>query len=180
MKKMNFKNLDKKQIVIGTIILVVIIIAIILGVVFFGKKKDENVNDTGLNESNITYEMVTDLYRKITKDCEGALVFDVAPGSSIDVTEDDFKSHCQKENHYTKLFGYTDSEDGAIVDVKVAKKENNQVYSLEGTLLGEYSDDSLSDLLDKSTTYRYIYVKDNEGYKLSKLESLKVETFEEE
>lgn len=180
MKKMNFKNLSKKQIVIGTIILVVIIIVILLGVVFFGKKKDNNSNDTGLNDSNITFEMVTDLYAEITKDCEGALVFDVAPGSSIDVTEDDFKSHCQKENHYTKLFGYTDSEDGAIVDVKVAKKENNQLYSLEGTLLGEYSDDALSDLLDKSTTYRYIYVKDNEGYKLSKLESLKVETFEEE
>lgn len=180
MKKMDLKKLDKKKLVIGAIILVVIIIAIILGIVFLGKKKDNNSNDTGLNDSNITYEMVTDLYGEITKDCEGALVFNVEPDSSIDVTEDDFKTHCQKENHYTKLFGYTDSEDGAIVDVKVAKSENNQVYSLEGTLLGDYSEDTINDLLDKSSTYRYIYVKDNEGYKLSKLESLKVETFEEE
>ena len=107
-------DLNKKQIVIGAIILVVVIIAIILGVVFFGKKKDNNSNDTGLNDSNITYEMVTDLYGEITKDCEGALVFDVTPSSSIDVTEDDFKTHCQKENHYTKLFDYTDSEDGLL------------------------------------------------------------------
>ena len=73
----------------------------------------------------------------------------------------------ETREYVSKLYGYTyDDNENIVMQVKEGYIENNKVYNLEGTELGDYSEDTLNTVLDNGTLKNYNYTKENNDYKL--------------
>ena len=71
--------------------------------------------------------------------------------------------------YVSKLYGYTyDDNENIVMQVKEGYIENNKVYDLDGTELGDYTEDTLNKLLDNGTLKIYNYTKENDDYTLEK------------
>ena len=126
----------KKFIIIG-IIIVLIIIAILF--ILFNTNKKENIV--------VNYDEVETLYDNLDKQ---------------ECTE-----NCDERKYVSKLYGYSyDSKGNVQMDVMEGYTENNKVYDLDGKEIGDYSKDTLNDVLDKGTLKTYNYERDGDNYNL--------------
>ena len=126
----------KKFIIIG-IIIVLIIIAILF--ILFNTNKKENIV--------VNYDEVETLYDNLDKQ---------------ECTE-----NCDEREYVSKLYGYSyDGEGNVQMDVMEGYTENNKVYDLDGKEIGDYSKDTLNDVLDKGTLKTYNYERDGDNYNL--------------
>ena len=119
---------------------VAVIIDILMVITFFLlNNKDENVV--------VNYDEVETLYDDLEK---------------TECTE-----NCEEREYVSKLYGYSYDSDGNIqMDVMEGYTENNKVYNLEGKEIGEYSKDTLNNVLDKGTLKTYHYERGSDNYKL--------------
>lgn len=125
-----------KFIIIGIIIVLIIIVLLFI---LFNTNKKENIV--------INYDEVETLYDNLDKQ---------------ECTE-----NCDERKYVSKLYGYSyDSKGNVQMDVMEGYTENNKVYDLEGKEIGDYSKDTLNDVLDKGTLRTYNYGKNGESYKL--------------
>ena len=125
-----------KFIIIGIIIVLIIIVLLFI---LFNTNKKENIV--------INYDEVETLYDNLDKQ---------------ECTE-----NCDEREYVSKLYGYSyDSKGNVQMDVMEGYTENNKVYDLEGKEIGDYSKDTLNDVLDKGTLRTYNYGKNGESYKL--------------
>ena len=69
--------------------------------------------------------------------------------------------------YVSKLFGYSYSIDQLLVDVKFGYVKDNKVYNLASEEIGDYSEDTLNDVLDKGTIKTFVYDKSNKSYYLN-------------
>ncbi len=158
---------NEKYAIVGIVIVVVLIVICICIYAFSHKDADGD----GVVESNgITTEEVESLYEILMQDCEGAITWDLSAGDAILVTDDMLHNACQNDNYYSKLFGFTDSETGAIMDVTVMKKVDDKAYKLDGTLIGDFVEEEMDELLNHGTTYRYSYTFHDGIYSLEQVE----------
>ena len=126
----------KKFIIIG---IIVVLIIIVLVFILFNTNKKENIV--------VNYDEVETLYDDLEK---------------TECTE-----NCDKIEYVSKLYGYSYDSDGNVqMDVMEGYIENNKVYNLEGKEIGNYSKDTLNDVLDKGTLKTYNYERDGDNYKL--------------
>ena len=80
---------------------------------------------------------------------------------------------CTSDNEYvTFLYGGSFKEDKISMDVNVGYKKDGILYDYNDTRLGEYDGDvsKLSNLMSKTTFYRFIYIKQNGVYKLASVQ----------
>ena len=128
----------KKFIIIGIIAVLIIIVLVFM---LFNTNKKENIV--------VNYDEVETLYDDLEK---------------TECTE-----NCDKREYVSKLYGYSYDSDGNVqMDVMEGYTENNKVYNLEGEEIGEYSKDTLNDVLDKGTLKTYNYERDGDNYNLQK------------
>ena len=126
----------KKFIIIGIIAVLIIIVLVFM---LFNTNKKENIV--------VNYDEVETLYDDLEK---------------TECTE-----NCDKIEYVSKLYGYSYDSDGNVqMDVMEGYIENNKVYNLEGKEIGNYSKDTLNDVLDKGTLKTYNYERDGDNYKL--------------
>lgn len=175
-------KLEKRKmivIVVGIAILLVVVIG--GGFLIFGKKNDPEINNPDI-PNEVSPEEAENLYGNLTKDCSGALVWDISIGDSVVIENiEDYKTSCKTENFYSKMIGYSyDEYSNVILHVNVLKKVENNVYKLDDTMIGEYVEENISELLERGTTYVYTYNKDGEIYKLSKVELMEPFIFEDD
>ncbi len=69
--------------------------------------------------------------------------------------------------YVSKLFGYSYSNDQLLVDVKFGYVKDDKVYNLASEEIGNYSENTLNDVLDKGTSKTFVYDKSNKSYYLS-------------
>ena len=131
---------NKKVLIIVGIIVVVIIIAVAL-IMFLPKVTNEVAAGP-----KVKHNIVNELYKDVeTNKTEGT------------------------REYVSKLYGYSyDENENIVMQVKEGYIENNKVYNLEGTELGDYSEDTLNTVLDNGTLKTYNYTKENNDYKLEK------------
>lgn len=139
------------------------------------KNKDSSNKDTQITDNKIIQDVSPDkaesMYGELTEKCTGALVWDLKPGDEVTIDNLDNSNACKTNDHYSKMIGYTyDKDNNVIIHVNLLKKVDNKLYKLDDTFVGDFSESDLNDLLDKGTTYKYIYVKNDKNYKLSKVE----------
>lgn len=89
----------------------------------------------------------------------------------IDTVEDLYKQFVEKNkengNYHYKLYGYTyDENQNVEMSIMQAYVENNKVYDLDGKEIGDYSDDTIDEMLDKATTKIYYFTFKNGKYVL--------------
>ena len=172
MKKMEKK---KKYFLLAIIIFVIILVMGSVILTLNKKKEDQQPNE---EESGLTVDTANSLYSQMTDACSGAILWDVTLNTEVTASIEDYESHCQKENYSSKLFGFTEDEDGARLDIKVVKTADGKVYDLENNLLGDYTEETMDAIMDNGTTYSYFYKKNNDQYQLVKVKAFKVEKFE--
>ena len=127
-----------KFIIIG--IIIVLIIIVLLLIVFNNNKKENIV---------VNYDEVETLYDGLENE--------------------ECKKNCDDKEYVSKLFGYSYDIDGNVqMNVMEGYTENNKVYNLEGKEIGDYSKDTLNEVLDKGTLKTYNYERDGDSYKLQK------------
>ena len=76
-----------------------------------------------------------------------------------DLEKTECTENCDKREYVSKLYGYSYDSDG-----------NVQMDVMEGYTeeIGEYSKDTLNDVLDKGTLKTYNYERDGDNYNLQK------------
>ena len=128
----------KKFIIIGIIAVLIIIVLVFM---LFNTNKKENIV--------VNYDEVETLYDDLEK---------------TECTE-----NCEEREYVSKLYGYSYDSSGNIqMDVMEGYTENDKVYNLEGKEIGNYSKDTLNDVLDKGTLKTYNYERDGDNYNLQK------------
>ena len=128
---------NRKILVIGIIILIIIII--VITILLLPKASNEVAS-----APHVKHSVVDKLYKDIETN-----------------KEEDTKKYV------SKLYGYSyDENENLEVQVKEGYIENNKIYDLTGKELGEYTEDSLNNVLDNGTLKTYNYTKSNDEYKL--------------
>lgn len=167
-------KLEKRKmivIIVGIFLLLVVIIG--GGFLVFSKKDKPDVNEPDIS-NEVSPDQALEIFGNLTKDCSGAMVWDIKLGESVEIENiEDYQNSCKTDNYYSKMVGYTyDENDSLILHVNVIKKVENNVYRLDDTLIGEYLEENIDVLLDEGTTYIYTYKKVNDSYQLTKVELL--------
>lgn len=182
MKKVinQFKGLSKKKQAILLVILCIIIImlGILISFLFF---KPESKGNNGADQSNnvvenkVSTDEATEMYNNVTKDCSGALVFDLKEGDKVDIENiNDYSSACKTNDYYSKMIGYTYDKDGnVIIHVNVLKKVDNKLFDLNDNEVATFSEDTVKESLNKGTTYEYVYKEENDSYRLIEVKLMK-------
>ena len=121
--------------------IIAVLIIIVLVFMLFNTNKKENIV--------VNYDEVETLYDDLEK---------------TECTE-----NCGEREYVSKLYGYSYDSDGNVqMDVMEGYTENNKVYNLEGKEIGNYSKDTLNDVLDKGTLKTYNYERNGDNYNLQK------------
>ena len=77
---------------------------------------------------------------------------------------------CNSDITYVaNLYGYSSREKTLSIDINVGYLKDNIMYDLDGKELGEF-DNNKTELFKYSPYYRIYYVKENDDYKLSKVD----------
>lgn len=172
----------KKLIVLGVGITIVLVVIIGGGFLLFGDKEPNNPSDgdeiTG-NIPEVSPEKAEGMYGQLTEKCSGALIWDLKVGDKVEITDLNNTNACQNNNYYSKMIAYSYNDIGVTVYVNVLKNENGNLYRLDNTLVDVYSAETLSESLEKGTTYIYTYKEDGENYKLVQVELMEPVIFDE-
>ena len=157
------------------LIVVIVVILIVVFFVWFFSKKEMIGNGDDVTDNTIIQEVspseADNMYQSLIQNCTGALVWDLKVGDEIQIDNLESMSACQNDNHYSKMIGYTYDESGnVIIHVNVLKNVNNQLYTMDDILVGDFSEDEIDQLLEQGTTYEYFYKKNGDGYKLFKVD----------
>ena len=130
-------NLKNKKIILFVVAVIIVILIVIM--FFLLNNNDEDIV--------VNYDEVETLYDDLEK---------------IECTE-----NCGEREYVSKLYGYSYDSDGNVqMDVMEGYTENNKVYNLDGQEIGDYSKDTLNDVLDKGTLKTYNYERVSDNYKL--------------
>lgn len=170
--------MKNKKIIILSIVGILVIIAGVSGAFLLTankKNKDNKKPDTQVTDNKIIQDVNPDkaesMYEELTEKCTGALVWNLKPGDEVAIDNLDNSTACKTNDHYSKMIGYTyDKDKNVVIHVNLLKKVNNNLYKLDDTFVGEFKEETLNDLLDLGTTYKYLYTKNGKNYKLSKVE----------
>lgn len=167
------KSLDKKRKIILGVIGILIIISIILLIIFLlNTKKKINKIDNILNDGSVVQEVepetATNMYTDLTKNCTGALVWNIKEGDSVNIDSND-TSACKNDNYYSKMIGYSYSDEGVTIYVNVLKNVNGKLYKLDDTYVADYNSNTLNASLENGTTYIYTFEQNKDSYKLIKV-----------
>lgn len=182
MKKLvkQIKELPKKTKVILVIILclIIVMIGVLLSLLFTKSEKQNNSGEneaTNVIENKVSADEATNMYNDITKDCTGALVFNLKEGEQVDIENiNDYTSACKTNDYYSKMIGYTYDLDGnVVIHVNVLKKINDKLYDLKDNEVAEFSENTVKESLNKGTTYEYIYKEENDSYRLIEVKLMK-------
>jgi len=173
MKKLTKLNMkQKKVLIVGVIVLLVVVV--VGGVLVFQPKFDKPSNNPMTTDGTIVQEVSPDeaesMYATLTEKCSGALVWNMQVGDSIKIDNLENTNACQNDNYFSKMLGYSYSSEGVTVYVNVLKNVNNQLFKLDDTLVGAYESEKINESLDYGTTYIYTYQKQENDYKLLKVE----------
>lgn len=123
-------------------------------------------------QKDVTYEEVLQLYNGLMNDCNGAIVWE--PGTDLSIQTKDISEHCENEGYDSKLFGYyTDENFSAIIEVKVLKRIDDNVYDVENNFIGTFDASNTEVLFNKGTLYRYTYKWEKGIYQLSRVQYIK-------
>ncbi len=182
MKKVinQFKGLSKKKqaILLAILCIIIIMLGILISLLFF---KPESKGNNGTDQSNnvvenkVSTDEATEMYNNVTKDCSGALVFDLKEGDKVDIENiNDYSSACKTNDYYSKMIGYTYDKDGhVIIHVNVLKKVDNKLFDLNDNEVAPFSEDTVKESLNKGTTYEYVYKEENDSYRLIEVKLMK-------
>ena len=173
MKKVinQFKGLSKKKqaILLAILCIIIIMLGILISFLFF---KPESKGNNGTDQSNnvvenkVSTDEATEMYNNVTKDCSGALVFDLKEGDKVDIEN--------INDYYSKMIGYTYDKDGhVIIHVNVLKKVDNKLFDLNDNEVAPFSEDTVKESLNKGTTYEYVYKEEIDSYRLIEVKLMK-------
>lgn len=157
---------QKKVLVVGIILVLFVIIG---GGFLLFYKPDETTEDP-LIDNEIIQEVdpneAIEMYDTLTGECEGALVWNLAVGEVVQIDDLSSTNACHNEDYYSKMIGYTYNDVGVVIHVNVLHRQENSLYKLDNTYVGEYSEEGLNALLDQGTTYEYVFEERDNGYQL--------------
>ena len=173
------KTLKEKKITVLVVGIFLVVVVIVGGaILLFSPDQEENPNTPAPTEPNsdeISVDQAEQIYEDLTKDCTGALTWNLSIGDKVPIENlEDYTTACKTENYYSKMIGYTyDASGNIILHVNVLKRTDNNVYNLEDELIGTYDDTTINTLLDLGTTYAYTYQNNGENYQLIAVEWVK-------
>lgn len=153
----------------------------------------ENKNSDDLSDESISYLLLNNLKKEkklndsiSVKDLEDAsknvfgkvllpeemkaYLFD---GYTYTLNEEEVtreKSECPTREYVSKLYGYSSNEEELEVDVRVGYVENDTLYDMNGKELGDYSSETVKELLDQSTLQVYRYARTNDSFHLTSVD----------
>ncbi len=81
------------------------------------------------------------------------------------------KVSCSLRQYVSKLYGYSSNDNQVEIDVRVGYIESENLYTLDGKLIGKVEDHTLNTLLDEATLQTYTYVMEQNQYSLYRLET---------
>ena len=153
-------------------------IGILISLLFSKSEKRNNSaknEATNVIENKVSADEATNMYNDITKNCTGALVFDLKEGEQVDIENiNDYSSACKTNDYYSKMIGYTYDLDGnVVIHVNILKKINDKLYDLKDNEVAEFSENTVKESLNKGSTYEYIYKEENGSYRLIKVKLMK-------
>ena len=153
-------------------------IGILISLLFSKSEKRNNSaknEATNVIENKVSADEATNMYNDITKDCTGALVFDLKESEQVDIENiNDYTSACKTNDYYSKMIGYTYDLDGnVVIHVNILKKINDKLYDLKDNEVAEFSENTVKESLNKGSTYEYIYKEENGSYRLIKVKLMK-------
>jgi len=164
-------KLEKRKLIayiVGIVLLLIVIIG--GGFLLFNKDKKDPITDNDPVQ-NVTPDQAEEMYSELTTNCTGAMVWDLKLGDKVEIQDLSQNTNaCKTNDHYSKMVGYYEIDNGVVIHVNVLKKQDDKLYKLDGTLVGVYEEASLDTLLDGGTTYSYTYMKDHDKYKLTQVE----------
>lgn len=163
-------------------IIVVVVGILILSLVVFGitrSFKSENTNNEGNDQNNIiggeeiynpvSYNEVDEIYNSISQKCDGVIVFD---GDKIE-SDGEISQACKsKDSYQQKMIGYSYEGENVVLYINIVQIKDGKVFSLTGEELGVYDEGQMQTLLDLGTTYLYKYAKENDQFKLLRIEKM--------
>ena len=163
----HLNKMQKKVLFVGIGILLVV--TLVGGFLVFFKPIKKNLDDSILDNRPIepvSPEQAVDMYSALTKECSGALVWNLAVGEKIEIDNLADTDACHTDNYYSKMIGYTYNDVGVVLHVNVLKRISNDLYKLDDTYVGTYDESTISSSLDNGTTYEYVFEQLEDGYKL--------------
>ncbi len=132
-------------------------IGILISLLFSKSEKRNNSAEnkaTNVIENKVSADEAINMYNDITKDCTGALVFNLKEGEQVDIENiNDYTSACKTNDYYSKMIGYT--------------------YDLKDNEVAEFSENTVKESLNKGTTYEYIYKEETGSYRLIEVKLMK-------
>lgn len=173
------KTLKEKKITVLVVGIFLVVVVIVGGaILLFSPNQDKNPNNSNSNVQNndqISVDQAEQIYKDLTKDCTGALTWNLSIGDKVPMENlEDYTTACKTENYYSKMIGYTyDASRNVILHVNVLKRTDNSVYNLEDELIGTYDETTINTLLDLGTTYAYTYQNNGDSYQLLAVEWVK-------
>ena len=142
----------------------------ILFLIFNQMKKDDVLSD------HITREDYVKSAKKIVSENNipktfSSFSFD---GYEYQMSEDMItrkKDSCSLRQYVSKLYGYSSNDEQVEIDVRVGYIESENLYTLDGKLIGKVEDHTLNTLLDEATLQTYTYAMEQNQYSLYRLET---------
>lgn len=128
----------------------------------------------------VSPKQANEMYASLTKNCEGALIWGLKVGDKIEIKNLSDTSACKNDNYFSKMVAYSYNSIGVTLYVNVLKKEQDNLYKLDGTIVSKYHESTLKESLDKGTTYIYTFQKEKEKYKLVQVELMESVSFNQE
>lgn len=132
-------------------------IGILISLLFSKSEKRNNSAEnkaTNVTKNKVSADEAINMYNDITKDCTGALVFNLKEGEQVDIENiNDYTSACKTNDYYSKMIGYT--------------------YDLKDNEVAEFSENTVKESLNKGTTYEYIYKEETGSYRLIEVKLMK-------
>ena len=176
-KSFDLKNLNKKQKIALFAIAGVLVLVLIVGIIFSltGNNEEPPGELKGENIQEVSPETAEGMYSSLTENCSGAFVWDMQAGESIEINDLKNTSTCKKQDHYSKMVGFSYDEIGVSVYVNVLKAVNGELQNLDGVVIGAYDEATLQDMLDKGTTFVYSFKKVGEKYELAQVKKMEVD-----
>jgi len=148
-----------------------VIVLLLLGVLYFAfqPKELEPSNEKNPGEvigdesfyNPVSYIEAEDLYNGITQICDGVQI--IENGEKVCRPHDSYKQ---------KMIGYSYEGENVVLYINIVQIKDGKVFSLTGEELGVYDEGQMQTLLDLGTTYLYKYAKENDQFKLLRIEKM--------
>ncbi len=153
----------------------VLLIGVFLVIGFLSVPKFFQVQEENLPEANDSVISDETIYNPVAVS-EAENLEQIVQGlcDGVTILENEERICKSKEEYKQKMIGYSYESEDVVLYINTVKVMDQSVYNLDGEMLGNYSEDYLSEILEKGTTYLYRFKKVKDSFEFQTVQRMVV------